>query len=122
MEGISTVIYHGKRIYMIDFSHCGHTKEDTVAMINAIAELFEKSPLHSVLAFIDVTHAYFHLDTLKTFSTLEKRCRQYEQKVAVVGLKGLKKTGFNKAVNKRQKGTVKAFDSEEEAKEWLAAE
>jgi len=121
MEGISSIFYQGERIYWIDFSHCGETKEDTIKLIDAIAEQFEKNPLHSVLAIIDVSHAFFHFDTLKTFSSLEKRCGQYEKKVAVIGLKGLKKAGFNKAVSFQKKGTVKAFDSEQEAKDWLGS-
>jgi hypothetical protein len=121
MEGISTTVYQEKSIYMIDFSHYGESKEDTVGMIRAIGDEFRRNPINSVLALIDVTHAFFHFEILKAFSQLQERYGQYQKKVAVIGLKGLKKAGFNRAVGSR-KDVVKAFDSEQEAKAWLVSD
>lgn len=120
MEGITTIVYQGKSMYKVDFSHYGESKEDTVRLINAIGEEFKRNPLHSVLALIDVTHAFFHFDTFKAFSKLQEQNSQYQRRIAVIGLKGLKKASFNRTVSSRKDAAVKAFDSEQEAKAWLA--
>lgn len=122
MEGISTIIYHGKQIYIFDFTNFGKSKEETVRLIDAIGDEYAKNPLNSVLALIDVTHAFFHFDTFKTFKKLEERSGQYEKKVAIIGLKGLKKAGFTSVASLSKKGSLKAFDSEQEAKEWLVSD
>lgn len=122
MEGISTIIVREKKIYVVDFTHCGKSKEETLKLFGAVEDEFEKNPLNSVLALVDVAHAFFHFDTLKTFKNFQERCSQYQKKVAVIGLKGLQKTGFNSVVGSNKKGLTKAFDSEMEAKEWLVAE
>ena len=122
MEGISTINYQGKKIYIINFSEFGDSKEDTVRLINAVGDEIITNPLNSVLALFDLSNSFFHFDTLKTFKQLEERCGQYEKKVAVIGLKGLQKTGFNTIAGTKKSGSIKAFNSELEAKEWLVSD
>lgn len=120
MDGISTVSYQGKQIYIVDFTNYGNTKEDTVKLITLTSEEFAKNPLNSVLALFDVTHAFFHFDTFKAFKNIEETSGTYQKKVAIIGLKGLKKTGFNSIAGKDS--SIKAFNSELEAKEWLISD
>jgi hypothetical protein len=118
--GISTKIYHGKQIYIVDFSNYGESKEDTVKLITQMSDEFVKNPLNSVLALINVTDVFFCFDTFKGFKKFDKKCRPYEKKSAVIGLNGMKKTGFNSIVGKSS--TIKVFDSELEAMEWLISD
>jgi hypothetical protein len=118
MEGISITMEQGKQIYRIDFKNSGGSNEDTVNLINAAGNEFVKNPLNSVYAIMDLTHAFFHLEVLKSFRAFQVKVAPYQKKVAIIGLKGLQKTGFN-SVNASSNGTVKTFDSESEAKGWL---
>lgn len=65
MEGISTISYRGKEIYVVDFEGYGKSKDETVRLINAICDELVKNPLNSVLALIDVSKAFFHFETFK---------------------------------------------------------
>ena len=118
MEGISTIVYQGKCIYFIEFSHA-KSQDETLFLIHAAGDEFEKNPKNSILALFDITHAFFHLETLKTFKKLDKRCGSYEKKVAIIGLKGLKKAGFR---SMNQNPNVQPFDTAQEAKDWLVAD
>ena len=121
MEGISTISYQGMTILVIDFSNLGKSKEGTLALIKAMGDEFAKNPLHSVLALINLTNSFFHVNTLTAFKSSREACGPYEKKVAVVGLKGLMKTGFKTVTGSDKVGTVMAFDSVQEAKEWLVS-
>lgn len=118
MEGISTIIYHGKQIYIVDFTNF-KKREETARLIEALGDEYTKNPLNSVLVLIDITNAFFHFDTFKNFKKLEEKYGQYEKKVAIIGLKGLRKTGLNSIAGLNKKDSLKPFDSEQEAKEWL---
>ncbi len=120
MKGISTVTYQGKIIYFANFINSGKTKEDTLGLINDIEVEFAKKPLKSILALIDVSNIFFHLETLKAFKNLQNKSNQYCKKVAIIGLRGLMKTGFNSVAGKND--SVKSFNSEIEAKEWLISD
>jgi hypothetical protein len=123
MKGISTVNFHGKKVYMIDFADAGGSKEETIARIVAIEEELMKNPLNSVLALVNVADAFFHFDTLKTFKQFNEKTGPYIKRVAVTGLIGLKKVGFNSVTNSsNRKGSTKAFDSQQQAKDWLLGE
>jgi hypothetical protein len=119
MEGISTISKNGKKIYTFEFTNYGKSKEDTVRMITAIGDEFARNPLNSVLALIDVTKAFFHFETFKALKKMEEKCTPYEKKIAIIGLTGLKKAGFNSIVGSKKRDLVKAFDSKIEAEEWL---
>jgi hypothetical protein len=122
MEAISISIFQEKKIYVVNFAYSGNSKEDTVSIIVAAEEEFSKNPSNSVLALINVSNAFFHFDTLKAFKNFQEKTDPFIKKVAIVGLVGLQKVGFNTVTRTDHKGTVKAFDSEQEAKEWLTAE
>lgn len=120
MEGISTINYQGKALLVIDFAEMGKTKETTKELINAATNEFMKHPLGSVLGLMNISKIYFHIDTMHAFKELQEKTGPYGKKVAVVGVKGLIKTSFN-AITASNK-SVRAFNTEAEAKEWLVSE
>ena len=117
MEGITIVTYQGRKIYVINFSMYGKSKEDTVELITAIGDLFVKEPPNSVLAQVDISNAYFHWDTFKAIRELIKKTEPNNKRIAILGLKGMRKTTFKTLAG--IDGTIKPFDTEEQAKEWL---
>ena len=122
MEGISISTFQKKKIYVVSFAYSGNSKEETVSTIIAAEEEFSKNPSNSVLALINVSNAFFHFNTLKAFKDFQEKTDPYIKKVAIVGLVGLQKVGFNTVSRSNHKGSVKVFDSEQEAKEWLIEE
>jgi hypothetical protein len=122
MDGISTINNQGKKIYVVRFSAVGKTKEETLGLISAIDEEFEKNPPNSVLALIDLKGAFFHFDTFKNFKNLGGSSHQYDKKIAIIGLLGLMKAGFKTVASSDKNNKVRAFDSEQEAMKWLASD
>jgi hypothetical protein len=119
-EGISTISYKDKTILFFDFSNMGKSKEKTIKLINAIGGEYARNPLNSVLALFNVKNIYFDMDILNVFKEARNQFSQYEKKVAVIGVTGLLKTGYNFVVGlSKDSSSVKIFDSELEAKEWL---
>ncbi len=118
--GISTIMHQGKKIYLINFSESIKTKEETLSLITATREEFIKNPLNSVLALFDVTNAFFHFDIFKAFREFEERCAQYEKKVAILGLKGMRKTTFTSIAGNKK--SIRVFSSESDAMKWLTSD
>lgn len=117
MEGISTVTYQGRKIYVINFSMYGKSKEDTIGLITTIGDVFVKGPPNSVLAIIDISNAFFHWDTFKAVRELIVRTGPYSRKIAIIGVKGMRKTSLKTLAGNN--GLIRPFDTEEQAKEWL---
>lgn len=65
---------------------------------------------------------FFILRRSKNFKEMQEKTGPYTKKIAVVGLKGLQKAGFNTIAGPNAKGPVKAFDTPDEAKEWLCTD
>lgn len=123
VEGVSTISYKGKTILFFDFSNLGKSKEKTIQLINAVGGEYMKNPLNSVLALFNTTNIYFDMDMLNAFKETRNKFNQYEKKVAGIGITGLLKTGFNFVVGlNKDTSSVKIFDSELEAKEWLVSD
>lgn len=117
MEGISTVTYQERKIYVINFSMYGKSKEDTIGLITAIGDLFVKEPLNSVLAVVDISNAFFHWDTFKAIRELIAKTGPYSRKIALIGVKGMRKTSLKTLAGNNE--FIRSFDTEEQAREWL---
>jgi hypothetical protein len=123
VEGFSIVSYKGKTILSFDFSNLGKSKEKTMQLIGAIREEYSKNPLESVLVFFNVTNIYFDMDMLNAFKETRDKFGKYEKKVAAIGITGILKTGYNFVVGlTKNNSSLKTFDSELEAKEWLVSD
>ena len=118
MERVRFIQHKGKEILFLDFSQC--KPDEALAVIEQSKAVIRKKPEHSLLTLTDVTDLRFN-DTLshqmKEFTAHNK---PYVRAAAVVGITGLKKILFG-AVIAFSKRKIHAFDSIEQAKEWLVS-
>jgi hypothetical protein len=124
MEGLSTITYKNKQIYVIDYSNIGESKEKVLQLLKDAIEEYEKKklPPRSVLSLTNVTNLHFDSDVISAFKSQREKSAPFEKKVAVIGMKGLQKVAYNFIISFTQKDMVRAFDSELEAKEWLVSD
>jgi len=118
MERIRFIQHNSKEILFLDFSQC---------KINEIPAIIEQSkavirvrPEHSLLTLTDVTDTRFDEKVSQQMKDFTAHNKPYVKAAAVVGITGLKKILFGAAMafSKRK---LHAFDSIEEAKDWLVS-
>lgn len=119
VEGFSIINYKGKNIIYANYSSLGKDKEKILNLVNTLAEEYLKNPPNSVLGLTNVTNIHFDMDILNAFKSLGKKTAPHEKKIALVGVNGLLKAGYNFVVGFNNSNKFRAFDTEEEAKEWL---
>ncbi len=122
MEGISTISYKNKSIIYIDYSVAGTDKDKILQLIKAGTEEYRKHPPKSVISLLNVANVRFDMDVVNALSESRPLSGPYEKKIAIIGLKGLLKVIYNAVVQLAQREAIKIFESEAEAKEWLAAD
>lgn len=122
MEKISTINYKGKNIIYANYEPIGKDKEKVFELMACVGEAYKNSPPHSVLALINAGNIEFDMDILKRFKEAQGQYEVNQKKVAIIGVKGLLKAGYNFVIGLTSNKTTKAFDTEQEAKEWLVIE
>jgi hypothetical protein len=122
MNEFSLITYKGKKIHYIDYSNFGSAKEKTMKLIAySVAECKKLEPKSS-LTLINVKSLSFDMDIINAFKDSIGESQPFVRKLAVAGLTGLQKVVYNFITNLSQKYVIKAFDTEQEAKEWLISE
>jgi hypothetical protein len=122
MEVFSKIIYKNKMIYYLDYSAFQNDKdrkEKTLQLMKTAADTWSVQPKNSVLSLLNLNNFYFDMDILNAFKESASRTSENEKKMALIGVKGLIKTGYNFVIGLTQNSKVKVFDTEAEAKEWL---
>lgn len=76
-------------------------------------------PAKSVLAIANLSGLHFNSELINTFREEKGKTAYYEKKVAVIGLKGLQRLGYNYVTFLNSKDSVKIFNNIIDAKEWL---
>lgn len=125
MEGYSKFTYCDKTIFYEDYSiFQSHPdqKEKVVELLKFIQGDLLKQPLNSVLSLVNVSNLKFDMLILKLFKESTQLTSPYERKIAVLGVKGMLKSGYNFVIGLTSKRQVKAFETEQEAKDWLVKE
>lgn len=125
MEGYSKIDFNNKTIFYVNYSvfrSLPDPKEKILELLKFNQADLLQQPLNSVLTLVNVSHLHFDLTILKLFKESTDITLPYEKKLAVVGIKGLLKSGYNYVVGLSPNNKVQAFDTEEEAKEWLVKE
>jgi hypothetical protein len=122
MEKVSTINYKGKNILYANYGPIGKDKNKVYELMASVDEAYKNSPPHSVLALIDVANIEFDMDILKRFKEAQSLYEVNQKKVAIIGVKGLLKAGYNFVIGLTANKTTKAFDTELEAKEWLVSD
>jgi hypothetical protein len=122
MEGLSNIVYKNKKIIYVDYSNIGDSKEKVTALIKGSTVEYKKNPPKSVLALVNVQNTKFDMDILNIMKSTKEETVPFEKKVAIIGLNGLQKVAYNFIVSLTQKESVRAFNTDLEAKEWLVSD
>jgi hypothetical protein len=120
MKEINKITYNGKNILTIDYSNIGELKDNDkkIQLIQAVISEYAKYPPKSVLALINVKNLQFDIAILEAFKESQAKTNPYKKKEAIIGMSGPQKVGYQ-FISGFTNDSMKAFDTEQEAKEWL---
>lgn len=118
MDQIKIMTYKNKEFFYVDYTGIANSKEKIIQLIIESGEEYRKKPLNSVLALVNVGNARFDSEVLRIFKESQDKSEPYEKRVAVIGLDTLKRIAYN-FIAGSNKSFIRAFETEEEAKEWL---
>lgn len=110
------ITYKGKDIQYNDYS--GLVGEQFPALIAAMTERTLNEGKVGNLVLIDFRDSYVNKDAVKAFGEAGKKVNDITIKTALVGISGVKKVLLN-FINKVTSLEAKAFNTIEEAKEYL---
>ena len=122
MNEFSLITYKNKKIHYIDYSNFGSAKEKTLALIQYSVQECRKLEPNSSLTLINVKNLSFNMDIINSFRDSIVETQPYVRKLAVFGLTGLQKIVYNFITKLSQQYSIKAFETELEAKEWLISD
>ena len=115
MSGFSKIIYKGKEILYLD--HRGRNEDEMIETLKeAEAVMLAENKL--CMQLINISNAFATPNFMKIGNEAGKRVKHLTLKSAVVGVTGAKKVLLN-GYNALTGGKMKAFETEEEAKEFL---
>lgn len=118
-ERIRFIEHRGKRILLIDISHCPADEVATIARL--VPTYVTSEPRGSVLLLADFTGAEFDriaIDRLKEGTVFDK---PHLKRSAWVGIESLPKV-FYEHIKSFSRRDLPAFKTREEALEWLVGE
>ncbi len=119
MERVQFIQHKGKAILFIDLSGCSAT--EILPAVEEAKATVRTQRRGSVLTLTNVTSACFDSTVSVAMKDLVQHNRPYVAAAAVVGVTGLKQIIFN-SVMRFSGRHLHAFESLEEAKDWLAAQ
>lgn len=122
MEGLSIIAYQNKPIIYLDYSSFENNREKAIRLVKGGTLEYMKYPLNSVIALVNVANLRFDSEFMNMFKEEQDKAAPYEKKVAVIGLKALQRIAYNFISGSNKNVSIKAFDSEQDAKDWLVAD
>jgi hypothetical protein len=117
MDKIEFIQFKGKEILFLNFSNC--CIEDWTKGIEEAKKIIKARPEKSLLILTDITNARFNEDISHIVKDFTAHNKPYVKASAVVGVVGLKKVLFE-TIMFFSKRKFHAFDTIEQAKEWLS--
>lgn len=116
MTNVQSLNYQGKKIIYIDFSNC-QPKDASEIMEHAKAVISQEPP-NSLLTLTNVTNLRFDIELSQQFKAYTEFNKPYVKAAAIIGAAGLLKSGFQ-FVAHFAKRDIRAFDTKDEALDWL---
>jgi hypothetical protein len=116
---IQFTTHKGKRILLVDFSHCSSTKVAEVA--RAVPEVVTAQPRASVLILSDYTGASLDQEALRALKESAVFDKPFVKKSAWIGAENFPQV-FADDMKSFSRREFPAFKTRQEALEWLAAE
>jgi hypothetical protein len=113
---VKFVDHLGKRVLFINYADCD------IAMLKAVAEemhrVISKEPPNSVLTLNDVSGTNFDSESVAVLKSKVAANAPYVKRAAVIGITGLQRLIYE-GVQKFSQRNIPAFDTREEALNWL---
>jgi hypothetical protein len=119
MENISFIYFKSKRIFFLNCDGCPEQGLKDV-FIRAEKDLGLQSD-KNLLILINLANNVFGESTMEKLDNFGKFISKYSEKIAIVGMGGLKKVFFEDTLKSEHKPFL-FFDDLEKAKNWLASE
>ena len=119
MDRLKTVIHRGRSILMCDYSHLTAPKEWEDLML-AEHKAMAAQPRGSVRSLSILTGSRMSAKVTETMKAVTQKNRPYIKVSAIVGLNPLQRMVLIKAVEREADRSWAAFDTIDEALDWLA--
>jgi hypothetical protein len=111
------IVHNGKSIYHMDFSNLNNPLEIQNLIQESVRYIRLQPPL-SVLTLTYIQGMHFNTEIKAMFNDFIKGNKPYVKAGAVVGISGMQQIIYN-GLMKVTGRDIKAFDSADEAKNWL---
>jgi len=117
---LNKILHKGKTIYFNDWTNLKNPKDfaPKIEEGNSNTKFLIDLDKKDVLTLTDVTGSFTFGETIQWIKDAAKLAKPITKKSATVGLSTSKKILLN-SLNSFSKSEVKAFDTIEEAKDWL---
>jgi len=117
---IYPIFHNGKKIYYTDWSNLISAGE-SLAAIKETSDFILSMNEYELLEIINVTNSFASVESLTELKRVAKLTSKFNRKKAIVGISSAKKILLN-SVNRIAGTNIRAFDTLEEAKDWLTNE
>ena len=118
MSRVETLSYKGKRITIVDLSHC--PPDETLKVLPAAKAAIAKSPPKSALVLADVTGAIYNKEVAAAIKDFTDKNTPYVKASAVVGADGVRLILLQTVIMLTRR-EIKTCAARQEALDWLAA-
>ena len=115
-ERISFVTHQGKRIMVVDFSHC--EPKEILMLLEEIQRTVARHAPGSLLILADLTGAHFDREVATRMKEVAVRDRPYVKRSAWVGVESLPHVYYENMKSFSQRD-FPAFNTREAAMDWL---
>ena len=118
-ERIRYIDHQGKRVLLVDFSHC--KAKDVERIARAAPDYITVQPRGSVLVLTDFTGAAFDQDALRTIKETAVFDKPFVKKSALIGTESLPKNFYEEMTGFSRRELL-IFKTREEALTWLTGD
>lgn len=117
--GVSWITYKNKKILYVDYRGC-KDGSDSIPILHEAIKIEKESP-GGLLLLQNYEGTYANDEFFKEIKILGKEVKDKLFKNALVGFNGVKKVLLSGYILFSGEKTIKTFNNEEEAKEWLVS-
>lgn len=110
--------HNGKKIFYQDFSALFYNAQAVKDELAAVQEVVLKEPENSVLVISNFKDTQIGADLMGTLNEASEKTKNHVRKTAVLGVTGFKRT-LGDMLSRLTGQSLKYFEHEEEAKNWL---
>ncbi len=119
MNRTQSISFQGKNIFYMDFSNL-KSEQEIKSVIEESKSFIHRQAQGSAISLANIEGMHFNSQIRDLFQDFVKANKPYMKASAIIGVSGLKQMVFN-GIMKMSGRDVKSFDSENQAKVWLAA-